>query len=296
MLLFQIHQILFSNTAIMIRIVALSVYFFMIFLCIIIITSKRPQYDDEFGERDKQVSRYPRLRIAAIVVLCLIVPLGFGYAVYSAVEKSPQEARFQDSFNPFNKNEWFIPATASYEVPTDVGDSLLKIVKAPEPIYPKGYAYSDFIMTFHLRMNNGRGAAWVIRGKDEENYYLFHLNGPGDPALPQKLYFYVVKGGTRTPVHESDTNNLQNFVFDPKLQYTVCVSVHNGDIQCVIKSNRGHKYKPTYEDPKEFATGYVGFRTVSDEEFSIDEIYIAPGAKVFGVPEAKDEQCDFPYN
>jgi PEGA domain len=53
--------------------------------------------------------------------------------------------------------------------------------------------YRGFTLTIHFQFD-GKGAAWVARAKDRNNYYLFELNGL-QSANPGTLIFYIYRDG-----------------------------------------------------------------------------------------------------
>ncbi|MBI4854486.1 MAG: PEGA domain-containing protein [Acidobacteria bacterium] len=59
---------------------------------------------------------------------------------------------------------------------------------------PKERSYCNANVVFGLRLLNSRGAAWVVRANDKENYYLFCINGI-DGAYPNKLVTYICRKG-----------------------------------------------------------------------------------------------------
>ncbi|HET9532908.1 MAG TPA: hypothetical protein VFQ92_21315, partial [Blastocatellia bacterium] len=54
--------------------------------------------------------------------------------------------------------------------------------------------YDDFKMVFDVSFANGRGAAWVLRAQDKQNFYLFQLTGP-KASNPNTLRYYAYQNG-----------------------------------------------------------------------------------------------------
>jgi len=153
----------------------------------------------------------------------------------------------------------------------------LEISNSPQLGFASGYNYRDFIMEFHLKLQNAGGAAWAVRVKDSRNYYLFYLSGPGG-MFPKRFNTYVVRDN-KLDLQNPINSDAVLHDLGPGSQYTIDISVSGNKIE--------HKITPTatgvsetlgfFEDPNNvFTIGSIGFRTVASEVFSIDDIIVQP--------------------
>jgi len=182
----------------------------------------------------------------------------------------PTSAEFSDDFD-VNLSKWALPA--GWKLMT----GRLEIMNCTTLGTAKNITYRDFVMAFHLRLDDGRGAAWAVRAKDPKNYYLFYLSGPKG-LFPNRFSTYVVKDGVLDP-----QNPVQSVPVITNLTL-------RGEYQIEIRGTKDvieHIITPTetgrpenlsvFQDPdKTFLYGGIGFRTVGPEQFSIDELYVQP--------------------
>ncbi len=187
---------------------------------------------------------------------------------------TPSSPEFHDDFDlpEASKVKWAIPG-AGWK--WDSGR--LYIDNSPAVGYPKETRFRDFVMGFHLKLENGGGAAWAARIKDSDNYYLFYLSGP-DGRFPNRFLTYVVRDGKFDPAKPDDAVSL---VFDLESggQYEVIIKANGNVIEHAITSSKTGKQSPigAFKDPDNyFPIGGIGFRTVGAEKFSVDEIFVQP--------------------
>lgn len=202
--------------------------------------------------------------------------------------------RLSESLGYLNKNQWQIPATADYTIHPDNG---LSILKAPDPIFLKFCYYQNFNLWFHVRSINDGGAAWVVRLKDEGNYYLFYLAGPGNRALRPGFYFYIVQKNEFNPAdyHRffflpfSDDElddylnagaqfDIQVNVNGQRIQNWLTVATNSEPDDAVRRPKAGEKFPlgPVEDLGQHFLLGSIGFRTVGSEQFSVDYLEASP--------------------
>lgn len=182
----------------------------------------------------------------------------------------PTSAEFSDDFD-VNLSKWSQPA--GWKLAT----GRLAVGNCVTLGAAKGITYRDFVMAFHLKLEDGRGAAWAVRAKDSNNYYLFYLSGPKG-LFPNRFSTYVVKDGVFDPQNPVQsvpviTNLIVGGQYQIDIRGTKDVIEHN-----VTPSETGRP-EPlgVFQDPnKTFLYGGIGFRTVGPEQFSIDDLYVQP--------------------
>jgi hypothetical protein len=158
--------------------------------------------------------------------------------------------------------------------PVFIKSGRLSLANAPVVGFSKNYRYADFTMTFHLRLENSGGAAWAVRVKDSNNYYLFYLSGPKG-AYSGRFRAYIVRDG------KLDLADAISAVPIPtKLKegghYQIKISAVGNKIYHNIISDTGVEEKlGIFEDTNNtFPIGGIGFRTVGTERFSIDDLFV----------------------
>jgi hypothetical protein len=181
----------------------------------------------------------------------------------------PTSGGFAELFDATNVERWVVPAQG-----WAVRSGRLYIEKAGAVGYPGKIRYRGFTMVFHLKLENSGGAAWALRIKDPNNYYLFFLCGPDGP-YPNRFVTYIVRDGKMT-LQSSDEVLVKMAAGN---QYRLEIRAEANKIE--------HKITPAdtgkainlgfFEDViRTFPYGNICFRTVGMERFSVDDIYINP--------------------
>lgn len=184
----------------------------------------------------------------------------------------PTSAMFDELFDVVNTDRWTMPKTGGFEIK----GGRLYIADTPGIISPTNIRYRDFEMSFHLKLENEGGAAWALRAKDQNNYYLFYLSGPKG-QFPNQFVSYVVR--------DNKFDATKYFSISPIItplkaggQYTITVKATGNKIeQYIISADKGESVPLAFFDnASEFELGGIGFRTVRSERYSIDELYVRP--------------------
>jgi hypothetical protein len=156
-------------------------------------------------------------------------------------------------------------------------NELYMVVKGPEIGLIKDRKYTDFSMRFTVSFDklNRKGAVWVVRARDEQNYYLFQLVGPkgNHPGVFRSL---VVKNGLVVNQYEEGVPIKLNL---PDDQFHIFVDAVGSKITHSMTSNGSPTERPVILselDDKSFASGKLGFMTRDGEEFWIRSISVLP--------------------
>lgn len=145
---------------------------------------------------------------------------------------------------------------------------------------PKSKRYCDAEIFFGLQPLNSRGAAWIVRATDENNYYLFCLNGP-EGRTPNKLQTYKCRNG-QLNLDEPVIAPLPIPALQPGNTYRVRISIKGNVIEhWLIPSRTGEEIQiGIYKDADNtFSCGNVGFIAPNDEQFQIHAFIITPLTK-----------------
>jgi hypothetical protein len=132
-------------------------------------------------------------------------------------------------------------------------------------------------MAFHLRLEDGKGAAWAVRAKDTNNYYLFYLSGP-QGLFPNRFSTYVIKDGKFDPQNPVLSNGIIT-ILNPKGEYQVEIHGTKDVIETTITPTSTGQPEPlgVFQDKdKTFFYGGIGFRNVDGEQFSVDDLFVQP--------------------
>ncbi|HWP43233.1 MAG TPA: carboxypeptidase-like regulatory domain-containing protein [Blastocatellia bacterium] len=136
--------------------------------------------------------------------------------------------------------------------------------------------YDDFKMVFDVSFANGKGAVWILRAQDKQNYYLFQLTGPRASAPNTLRYFAYQNGQPRLLGSVPVVENLGT----PGDSFTITVEAKGP----VIKHYIQVKSAPKASGPELISTvtdtifsyGGVGFGAKDGEEFTVFLINVIP--------------------
>jgi hypothetical protein len=199
----------------------------------------------------------------------VLVERGTKPVVDAALEPLPTNGPFEDAFLA-GLAAWDAPATWRAE-----GGVLT--VAGPGVGFARDSRYRDFDMRFAVRLVGQKGAAWVLRGKDEKNYYLFVLGGPAG-RYPNQLRTYVVRDGVFDPAAPASTLPVVE-PLAPDDTYLVRIRAEQNVIQqWLTPSSTGEEMSiGLFTDVKRmFAFGRIGFAAPFDESFMVNGLSVVP--------------------
>ena len=173
---------------------------------------------------------------------------------------------FSDGFGD-DKRFWNAPATWQVE------KGRLKVAGQGTGLL-RERIYKDFHARFIVALDNRKGAAWVVRARNESNGYLFQLTGPaGNP--PKLLRSFIIQEG-KTGSLKSDP--VIDDLSRPGSTVEIVVEAVGETIKHFIKPS----YNPGEPEPisvltdKTFSTGTIGFTTLDSEEFCVYLVNVQP--------------------
>jgi len=182
---------------------------------------------------------------------------------------------FSDYFASLS--QWNAPS--SWKIISDGRNNKLEV--AGEQIgAPSDKTYRDFRAVFTIWLKDGKGATWAVRvDKEGRNYYLFHLAGPNSTThTPKRFYTYVVKDGA-APV-EVDTPIPVLVDLNQKDPYTIKIEVTDHAVAHFITLEPSGDettlgaWTDTSATKDKFLFGSFGFRSLSGEVFTVDDLHI----------------------
>ncbi|HSB10210.1 MAG TPA: PEGA domain-containing protein [Blastocatellia bacterium] len=185
----------------------------------------------------------------------------------------PTSAEFSDDFDVPNPDLWTMPPSGVKFV-----GGRLQFENATALCMPTKIRYRDFEMHFHLKLESAAGAAWALRIRDSNNFYLFYLSGPEGRFPSGRFCIYIVRNNQFDPAKP-----FQSSPIIVKLvrggQYDINITAKGNIIDHQITSAETGKSENLgfFEDPNNtFLLGGIGFRTVDREKFSIDDLWVRP--------------------
>jgi hypothetical protein len=187
---------------------------------------------------------------------------------------------FHDEFEVVDASRWTIGSGG-----TKLDSGRLSVSNSPALCYATNTFYWDFTMQFNLKFSNNAGAAWVVRAKDPNNYYLFYLSA-SQGKIPNKFLTYIVHNNTFDPMKPLDSVPIV-ISANKGDEYTVRIEANKNVINHVIvpsamnvidKKNKlvGEDVQlGTFTDKNNtFLYGGFGFRSIGSEIFSVDDLYV----------------------
>lgn len=184
----------------------------------------------------------------------------------------PTSAEFSDDFDVPKPDQWTLPRSGLI-----FKDKRLYVENATTVGFPTNVRYRDFEMSFHLTLVNSGGAAWALRVKDQNNYYLFYLSGPGG-MFPNRFNTYIVRNNEFDPKKPYHSDNMTTLL-SALGQYEVHIKATGSTIEHEITpADTGNAENiGFFEDPNNtFRYGSIGFRTLATEKFSVDDLFVRP--------------------
>jgi len=140
----------------------------------------------------------------------------------------------------------------------------------------KDKVWNNFKMVFDLSLTNGKGAVWIVRARDQQNYYLFELSGPKGEH-PGTFRTSICENGQlkylkSDPVLEDlggpkETIHIELEAKGSKISHSIGVSSN---------PKAGVQPLSVMEGATAYCCGTVGFRTMNEENFVVYYVTILP--------------------
>jgi hypothetical protein len=140
--------------------------------------------------------------------------------------------------------------------------------------------YFDFKLVLDLRFLNGKGAAWIIRAKDPQNYYLLELAAAQSENQRKQIYFSICRDG-RCEVNKSFP--LPAEIDQPRAALHLVVTAQGSKFQVTLDAGNGSNVIGNFADAT-FAYGGIGLRAVNGLEMLVQNLVIIPLPRVVTNP------------
>ena len=219
----------------------------------------------------------PVLVVATVAVVAALIA---GYVILKPKAQASRPIRTTEFAETFTSlNQWEVPRAGGWSFANDS----LQVDNQPQIGYARDVNFADFTMEFHLKLIDGGGAAWALRVKDPNNYYLFYLCGPNG-MNPNTFLTYVVRDGKLD--QQTAIKPVVHLVTGG--EYQISVTATNNQIVHKIKNDTP---SPEFEldeagefrnlglfvdSDNTYPAGSIGFRTFGAEKFVVYALFVRP--------------------
>jgi hypothetical protein len=143
--------------------------------------------------------------------------------------------------------------------------------------FVKDKLYADFRMEFDTKFLNGKGAVWIVRARDRQNYYMFQLVGP-TAAGKNTFHSYICQNGQIRLLRPPEYLALD--LSRPDDSFHIIVEARGAQIKHSIEISSA----PASGGPRPLSVitdgtipqGTVGFGTKDKEEFVVFYVNVTP--------------------
>ena len=139
----------------------------------------------------------------------------------------------------------------------------------------EGKIYKDFSVDFDLQLQNGRGAVWILRAQDKQNYYLFQLCGPR-ARTPKMFRSFKCRNGV---LESLNSFPVLGDLSRPRDWFHITIRARGSKIdhQIRIFSQADQEARNlAHLDDQTFPYGGLGFGTMDGEEFLVGPTTVVP--------------------
>lgn len=137
--------------------------------------------------------------------------------------------------------------------------------------------YANFKASFDISFVNGKGAAWVVRARDKQNYYLFHLVGPSGNGR-NTFHSFLVQDGQLKQLKAPEFLALD--LSAANASFLISIEATGASIQHFIEISSdpqaGGKRPLSVLRDSTFSSGTLGFTSKDGEEFLVYFINVEP--------------------
>jgi hypothetical protein len=141
----------------------------------------------------------------------------------------------------------------------------------------KDKQYADFRMEFDTKFINGKGAVWVVRARDRQNYYMFQLKGPTATAR-NTFHSYICQNGQIRLLRPPEFLALD--LSRPDDSFHIIIEARGDQIKHSIEVSSAPKAggaRPlSVITDSTIPQGTVGFGTKESEEFVVFYVNVTP--------------------
>ena len=132
--------------------------------------------------------------------------------------------------------------------------------------------YGDFLLLLNVKFVNGKGASWVVRAQDDENFYLFELATSQSKSREKAWNFYICRDGN---CELKDSQPCMAEIEKPESYIRISLEAKGNSFALKIPSQGDKGIGPTFTDDT-FRYGGIGLRAINGLEMFVTEFFIKP--------------------
>jgi len=188
-----------------------------------------------------------------------------------------ETAEFSEGFKENIKN-WTKTWPRGWELPSApqrglriTGDAVALVNNTTIPNQPFNQ-YGDFLLLLNVKFANGKGASWVVRAQDDENYYLFELTTSQSKNQEKAWNFYICRDGNCAL---KDSQPCLAEIEKPESYIRISLEAKGNSFALKIPSQGDKGMGPTFTDDT-YRYGGIGLRAINGLEMFVTEFFIKP--------------------
>lgn len=148
-------------------------------------------------------------------------------------------------------------------------------VRGAQPGFVRDRQYRNFNLELDLTLINGKGAAWLLRARNEKTFYLFQLSGP-NAATPNTFRCFRIENGVPTLLK---SDRIVQKLDTPKDQLHIVIEAREGRVTHSLSLLSAPAVQPIPVSVLEDASlgyGGIGLTAVDGEEFDVFQVVVLP--------------------
>lgn len=175
---------------------------------------------------------------------------------------------------PLGQRKWF-PLTSSWKFgPSGASVKGDPVVMFDTETNREFNTYRDFRTEFDVVFSNNKGASWVVRARDPNNYYLFEISRPagGSPVIN----FYICRNGK---LEWKDSRPIVEKIDKPGDSFHIIFEARGNTFDTklsIASAPSTQPYRLAIFQDDELSWGGVGFRGKDLSEFLLQTFFVIP--------------------
>ncbi len=148
-------------------------------------------------------------------------------------------------------------------------------MRGAQPGFVRDRQYRNFNLELDLTLINGKGAAWLLRARNEKTFYLFQLSGP-NAGTPNTFRCFRIENGVPTLLK---SDRIVQKLDVPKDQLHIVIEAREGRVTHSLSLLSAPAVQPIPVSVLEDASlgyGGIGLTAVDGEEFDEFQVVVLP--------------------
>lgn len=191
-----------------------------------------------------------------------------------------EDAEFSEAFDR-RVFKWTTPLPAAWKLAEGNrrglivgGEGVSFLNNTDKPNRPFNF-YFDFSLLLNVTLTNGKGASWVVRAQDRQNYYLFELTTAQGWSGEKELIYYVYKNGKPRLKHRE---TVVADIGKINASFRIWVEVVGNTVKHLIEDDDGKRWPlgSPFETDGMFTYGGIGLGSLNGLEMYVDQFVVTP--------------------